>query len=415
MFRTLLRAGGFARAVYKNQRRLDDRPRFLTYTVTFGCNARCIMCDSWKMPTEGDLTVDEVSRIFDDLPTMDAVRLTGGEPFVRKDFPELYRLAEEKLKPLLIHITTNGFLTDRIVKFCEQRPKKIPLEVLISLDGVGEKHNHIRGSNIAYKAALKTLTILAGRRKELNIKLAVNQTIVDADGIEQYRQLREVLRPLGVRHQMVMAYDVSATYNIEKNVDVAPTQFGEFSTFGEFTDDNVRELIGEVEKDMKSLPFVERLAKKYYLRGIKNRLLGEGGVPNPKCVALNAHLRLFPNGDIPTCQFNSKVAGNLKEQSFKEIWESARFRQQRDWVRACPGCWAECEVLPSAIYTLDLLKESILPGRPSRAKGVQSVEGFASPELVAPEDAVPNAPALIDLDIEPEQEPKPEPVEQGAG
>ncbi|QDT65843.1 radical SAM protein [Calycomorphotria hydatis] len=397
--KTLRRAFTFLRSWYHNQRRITDQPRFLTYTVTFGCNARCIMCDSWKMPTEGDLTTEEVGRIFDQLPQMDAVRLTGGEPFVRKDFPELYRLAEEKLDPVFIHITSNGFLTDRIVKFCEDRPKRIPLELLISIDGEGDKHNEIRGSSIAFKSAFKTLETLAARRKELNLKLAVNQTIVDADGIEHYRRLRELLKPLGVRHQMVMAYDVSATYNLERNIDVAPTALGEFSTFGEFTDDHVRELIAEIEADMPSLPFVERLAKKYYLRGIKNRLLGEGGVPNPKCVALNAHLRLFPNGDVPTCQFNSKIAGNLRDQSYEELWNSQLAEQQRNWVRACPGCWAECEVLPSAIYTLDLLKESILPGRPSKAKGVQQSEAFASAELIAPEDAKPNAPELVEISV----------------
>jgi MoaA/NifB/PqqE/SkfB family radical SAM enzyme len=73
-------------------------------------------------------------------------------------------------------------------------------------------------------------------------------------------------------------------------------------------------------------------------------------------VALNAHLRIFPNGDVPTCQFNSKTIGNLREQPFQEIWSSLAANEQRAWVKKCPGCWAECEVLPSAIYTLDLLK-----------------------------------------------------------
>jgi MoaA/NifB/PqqE/SkfB family radical SAM enzyme len=88
-------------------------------------------------------------------------------------------------------------------------------------------------------------------------------------------------------------------------------------------------------------------------------LLQAKGDPNPKCVALNAHLRIFPNGDVPTCQFNSKIVGNLRRQSFAEVWSGARMAEQRRWVNACPGCWAECEVLPSAIYTIDLLKEAV--------------------------------------------------------
>ena len=354
----LTRAMGFMRTVFRNQLRKDDLPRFLTYTVTFGCNARCIMCDSWKMSTEGDLSLAEFESIVKQLPQMDAVRLTGGEPFVRKDFAEIGDLVQRRLKPLALHITTNGFLTDRIVKYCEQRDKRTPLHMLISIDGVGDKHNTIRGSKHAYSSVIKTIEALAPRQKKLRMRLGVNQTIVDADGLEHYKKLRGVLKPFGVYNNVVMAYDSSATYNLEKDVDIAPTEIGQFTTFGEFNEDTVRELIDEVSADLKDLPWWERVAKRYYLEGIRNRLVGGDGTPNPKCVALNSHLRIFPNGDVPTCQFNSKTIGNLRQQSFRDVWKSARAAEQRKWVRACPGCWAECEVMPSAVYTLDLVKQS---------------------------------------------------------
>ena len=123
----IFRALSYVQSVVSNRSRRRSLPRFLTYTVTFGCNARCIMCDSWKMPTVGDLTLNEVERIFEQLPRMDAVRLTGGEPFVRKDFGEIAGLAQQLLRPLVLHITTNGFLTDRIVEFCEQRLQIVTL------------------------------------------------------------------------------------------------------------------------------------------------------------------------------------------------------------------------------------------------------------------------------------------------
>jgi len=348
----------FLRTVARNRRRKLDLPRFLTYTVTFGCNARCIMCDSWKMPTAGDLTLDEIERIFGQLPRMDAVRLTGGEPFVRKDFADIADLARKTLRPLVLHVTTNGFLTDRILRFCEQRDKRLPLQMLISVDGVGEKHNEVRGSSLAWKSVMETIEQLAPRQKELRLRLGVNQTIVDADGVDHYRRLREVLRPHNVYNNVVLAYDTSATYNLEKEVDVAPTSIGQFTTFGDFTDDHLRQLLSDVEADLQELPLLERIAKRYYLRGIANRLLDERGDPNPKCVALNSHLRIFPNGDVPTCQFNSRTVGNLREQPFEEVWRSALAREQRKWVHGCPGCWAECEVLPNAVYTLDLLSEA---------------------------------------------------------
>lgn len=351
----MTRIPGFLWTVLRNRNRKLGLPRFLTYTVTFGCNAKCIMCDSWKMSAKDDLTLEEIEGIFQQLPPMDGVRLTGGEPFARKDMVQIANLVTDHLKPMVLHVTTNGFLTDRIVEFCERRNRRIPLDLLISIDGVGEKHNHIRGNSNAYQLCLNTVQALAKQKSQLNLRLAVNQTIVDEEGVEHYKLLKEELKKYNVRNHVVMAYDTSATYNLEREVDVAPKEIGEFSTFGEFSNDALRELLDEIEKDLQELPFPQRIAKRYYTRGIRNRLLNEGKAYSPQCVALNSHLRIFPNGDVPTCQFNSKVVGNLRHQTFEEVWNSAKALEQKKWVQHCPGCWAECEVLPNAIYTGDLL------------------------------------------------------------
>ena len=352
------RLPGFFRHVQSVRNQRAALPRMLTYTVTFRCNARCIMCDSWKMSGDGDLSLEEIQRIIPQLPRMDAVRLTGGEPFVRTDLPEIVSLVQKHVQPLWLHITTNGFLTDRIVRFCEQRDNSIPMQLLISLDGVGEKHNKIRGSTLAWSSATKTLRALAPRSKELNLDLAVNQTIVDREGVEHYELLKDELAKIGVRHQAVMAYESSATYSLEREIDLSPKEVGKFLTFGDFSRQDLERLFDRMQADVASLPWHARRAKQYYLDGIRNRLLFETASPNPPCVALQSHLRIFPNGDVPTCQFNSQTVGNLRSQSFDEVWNSQKANLQRDWVRKCVGCWAECEILPSAIYSMDLLRKS---------------------------------------------------------
>ncbi|HSN83351.1 MAG TPA: SPASM domain-containing protein [Polyangiales bacterium] len=98
-----------------------------------------------------------------------------------------------------------------------------------------------------------------------------------------------------------------------------------------------------------------------------------------RCVALSSHLRLYPNGDVPTCQFNSKIVGNLRHQPFEELWRSGTTEKQRRWVRQCPGCWAECEVLPNAIYSGQLLQLGTAPAeaRHSAARAKSSKEADA--------------------------------------
>jgi Fe-coproporphyrin III synthase len=346
--------------IVRNRRHAVNVPRYLTYIVTWTCNARCIMCDCWKKDSPDDLSIGEIEGLYRQLPKMDAVRLTGGEPFVRKDFGEIASLTEAFLKPSFLHVTTNGFLTDRIVKFCETRKRTTPLRLLVSMDGLEDKHNHVRGRTSAWATTSATVQALAPRQKELNIHLSVNQTIVDAEGMEQYRQLRNFLRPLGVQVNVVMAYDASATYSLKHDTTVAESQIGQFTTFGDFEVSRIGEFVDEIEEDLQNLPWADRVAKRYYWKGVRGRVLHQGKSPNPSCVALNSHMRLYPNGDIPVCQFNARRVGNIRRQTFKEVWFGEEIDSEREWVRKCPGCWAECEVLPNAVYTGDLVLNAVI-------------------------------------------------------
>ncbi|MEM6673242.1 MAG: radical SAM protein [Planctomycetota bacterium] len=337
----------------------SHRPRTLTHTVSFLCNARCVMCDSWRLPKQDELTTDEIDRIYAQLPELDAVRLTGGEPFVRKDMADITRIAVDRLRPRFVHVTTNGFLTDRIVDYAEDRDTATPLHVLVSVDGVEEKHDEVRGVPRSYERAMETVRQLVARREALNLRIAVNQTVIDAEGARHYRPLRDELAELGVKNHLIVAYKESATYSLERNLERAVDGANSYETYGAFSKAEIELLLDQAEADLVELDRPERLAKSYYIAGLRRRLLGQDGPAGPSCVALHAHLRLFPNGDVPTCQHNTKIVGNLREQSFAEVWESARAQEQRRWVKKCEGCWTECEVLPSAVYTGELAMHAL--------------------------------------------------------
>jgi MoaA/NifB/PqqE/SkfB family radical SAM enzyme len=158
---------------------------------------------------------------------------------------------------------------------------------------------------------------------------------------------------MGVPVNGVMAYAASATYSLENAAELAPTAPGEFTTFGDLSRESAAELLAELESGIEGRRRTERLAKGYYLAGLRSRLLEGQASPQPSCVALNAHLRLLPNGDVPVCQFNTRTVGNLRRQRLEAVWVGEPIRRERDWVRRCAGCWAECEVLPNALYSGD--------------------------------------------------------------
>ncbi len=346
--------------VIRNRLGLKRFPSFLTYTVTWPCNAKCVMCDSWRKPVnEPDLTLEEIEGFFQQLKRMDAVRITGGEPFIRRDIHDIVNLADFYLRPTYIHITTNGFLTQVIVQSISKVRKKSKLQIKISIDAFEEHHDLIRGTRGAYQRAKETAICLKEIADKENFVVAINQTIVNHDSLADYERIQADFDPYGITVCPYLAYKGSATYHIDSSIQMGPPYPGYFEPFGDFTSDELVAFFKKVEgKVRKTNSPVINLLRNYYLKGMIQRLQKEkdGQLLNPKCVALRDHLRLYPDGDIPVCQFNSEIVGNIRRQSFEEIWFGSDISSKRRWVDGCPGCWAGCEVLPSAVYTGDVYK-----------------------------------------------------------
>ena len=94
----------------------------LTFSVTNRCNSRCKTCNIWQVypnhwqVAEDELTLDEIGKIFSSMPPVYFFNLSGGEPFLRDDLPEIVDLAVEHLKPAIIHAPTNAIMTKRILQ-----------------------------------------------------------------------------------------------------------------------------------------------------------------------------------------------------------------------------------------------------------------------------------------------------------
>ena len=92
----------------------------LRLSVTDKCNLRCTYC----MPAEGlawlpkaeILTYEEIARLVGLFHTLGVrtIRLTGGEPTVRRDLPDLVRMIREAAPDVDVSMTTNGLLLDEL-------------------------------------------------------------------------------------------------------------------------------------------------------------------------------------------------------------------------------------------------------------------------------------------------------------
>ena len=359
-------------SIVKNRVGAVPRPSWCTYLVTYRCNARCGMCDSWRVKPGAELSPSAVARVFAAVGPLDVVRLTGGEPFLREDLSAIADAIMTASCPRVLHVTTNGSLPDRVLSFAERFSSPRRLAFLVSFDGHRAEHDASRGPRVTYDTAMSTVRRLAAARGRLGVDVAVNHTVISKQSLADGERLRAELAPLRVDVQSVLAYADSSMYGLKlrgKRAEhlIVPTGYPlhprlEGADVTGFVE-------GEIERVVATRSVARRVGKLYYLRGLLARLRSEPAAsPHPRCVALRSHVRLLPDGAVPVCQFNTEKVGDVATESFGGVWRGRRASEARAWVDACPGCWAECEVMPSAIYTGDLLT-TLLRRRVANARG----------------------------------------------
>jgi MoaA/NifB/PqqE/SkfB family radical SAM enzyme len=315
------------------------------------------MCDSWRLKPGSELSPAEVAVVFGKIGRLDVVRLTGGEPFLREDFAEIAEIVMDRSQPAVLHVTTNGSRPDAVEALARSFSRPTHLRFLVSLDGLAEEHDQSRGKDATFATALESVRRLIEVRAERGIDVSVNHTVISAKSIADHAELRAQLHAMGVDVQSVLAYADSSMYGLKlrgkkaehlivpKGYPLHPKLQGS-------------DVVGFVEDELAHVSKLRnratRVGKRYYLKGLLARLREERNPsPHPPCVALRSHIRLLPDGRVPVCQFNTETVGNLLTNSFDDVWGPAA-KGARAWVDACPGCWAECEVMPSAIYTGDI-------------------------------------------------------------
>ena len=194
-------------------------PLTLTFSVTAACQSLCKTCNIGAVYmanpalAKKNLTLEEVEKVFRSLGPVYFFNISGGEPFMRPDLPEIVRLACIYLKPRLIHIPTNGIgtpfidkTTRRILAYMDEyAPKSVPITIKPSIDGVGEVHDHVRGYQGNFAKLEKTIQALLAIRKE-NPRLHVDLgTVISNHNLEHLDEIEDWVHAQGIesyRHEI---------------------------------------------------------------------------------------------------------------------------------------------------------------------------------------------------------------------
>lgn len=342
-----------ARSIVNNQLGRIELPSMVTFIVTWRCNLRCFMCDVWKKTDHDDMTPAEARAIFKQMPKLDTLRLTGGEPFLRRDFAQLVGSMLEGTDPTVLHLTTAGVMYERIVEFVKTFGSK-KLHLKVSIDAVGDRHDEIRGYRGLYNKSLRTLRTLAELREQYGFYLGVNQTLSDKNW-DHIEPLREAMGELGIPVHYAIATDHYTLYRLNTSKEKEKPDMRSVS-LSDFTPEQLQYIFDQLDRRDAINDVPEWIVQRYYLHGLKNRLLKGIDSPKPQCIELHNHMRLMPNGDVMTCVYYPTVVGNLRKQTLQEVWYGDAIKPERELVKKCVGCWAGCEVKPNAIYTGDIVK-----------------------------------------------------------
>ena len=293
-----------------------------TVIVTYRCNARCTMCNRYKCPSKPDeeLSLETIKK----LPKMYFTNITGGEPFIREDLPDIVRELYKKSDRIVI--STNGFFTDRIIKLCEEFPN---VGIRISIEGLEETNNKIRGLDDGFNKGYSTLKKLVEMKHP---DVGFGMTVQDAnakDLVPLYKLSNEMNMEFATASLHNSFYFVEAK-NIIKDRPMVAKEF--------------EKLINELLNSNSP----KKWFRAYFNHGLINYIYGQKRLL-PCDMAFDTFF-IDPYGDVMPCNGTKEkeVMGNLNKQTWDELWNSEQAEKVRNKVRHCDRqCWMIGSVSPA--------------------------------------------------------------------
>ncbi|MDR4505958.1 MAG: radical SAM protein [Candidatus Scalindua sp.] len=336
-------------------------PHVISWNLTKACNLACSHC---YLPTDNptnhlaateqplspkplplscgshdnqqELDTETAIQVINDISAINPniiLILTGGEPLLRDDIFSLSRHASQK--GMMVLLGTNACLIDDSIA---RRLKENGFSGIgISLDSLDpEKHDSIRGVKGSWQQAVNGID--ACRRVGLEVQI---QTTVFKRNYDEIAQIVAFAHKKGVK--VFNLFFLVCTGRGQDLTDISPEQY-----------ENALQQIyrlhtlyeGKMLISAKCAPHYRRIA---YEMNPESALLKyySGG-----CPAGTNYVRITPEGNVTPCPYMDTSCGNLREQSFREIWNTSKtLNELRDanlkgrcgeceFVSICKGCRA---------------------------------------------------------------------------
>ncbi len=328
-------------------RAIPIAPKGAGINVTHNCNSRCITCNMWRSKSTNELSATELQDILTQLKDVGVVGVgfEGGEPLLRNDLPQIVGKAHQ-LGFESISMMTNGLLLTK--KKTENLIQKGVTGIGISIDGIGETHDLVRGVKGAYEKSLRALEVLVDLRDskypELNLHMG---TILMQPTMDDFIPLVDLAHRLRVDFSLQLIDDSLFCFS---GIDMASLWIEEQNKL----DSLINELhaLKRVNSALKSCSHTRlEYARRYFSDPKQAKLPCYLGYLT---IYIDAHGEVYPG-----C-FPLGSVGNLRDKSLKEIIKSPEYknRVQAMFRKECPGC--ACGYPTNLAYSLPALVNETL-------------------------------------------------------
>jgi heme b synthase len=320
---------------------MEFAPKWIAWEITRRCNLRCVHCRSaseTEVKGHPDFPASEAFRIIDDIVSYakPVVVLSGGEPLKRADVFEIAKYGTEK--GLRMCLATNGTLVND--ETCEKIKSSGIKIVSLSLDGSEEKvHDDFRSQKGAFAGTINAARLF----KKHGIEFIINSSFTKRNE-EEIPKVYKLAKELGA----------TAWYMFM----IVPTGRGEEIMNELISKESYEDILDwhfDMESEEEEMLVRPTCAPHYYRvvlqqskkRGsrFKKRTLkfSTGGAKG--CIAGQLICLIDVDGNVLPCSYFPKPAGNIREQSFKTIWEESElFRELRDFKKYKGKC-GSCEFI----------------------------------------------------------------------
>lgn len=309
------------------------RPSHLILYATNRCNLRCRTCfvnfDEYRGK---EMTLEEIRQIAGYLNKLIWLDISGGEPFLRSDLPEICAAFGAKS----ISIPTNGMEQELICGATEEIREKTDakITVAVSIDGFKETNDLIRGKG-TFNKAIGTI----GKLKKINgIRIKVN-TVLSNENYKEIISFMRFIKELDVDfHSINIRRAVSRDSNLKcpSYEDLLKIRSGIFNIWNKY-DYGVKKIESGILKRYQRAAFDASLG----VIKEKRQIL--------KCLAWKHHLVIYANGDVSSCEILAPF-GNIRKKSLAELLKSKEATERKNFIkqRKC-HCYHNCNMLDNLL------------------------------------------------------------------